>query len=591
MSKTTCGAPTCACVALAMLSFAVPLSAAAPGKPAVPAARASNDADALCQFDDKKIDTQPRKPDWCRGWFCRSGDPHPRKICYDFTTGTITSSNAEGPAAPIAPNTPVTVKVTGVNFYRINGKIAIQQDSFGDLFKIPDLISQNVLGTAKPQSTEKSDAKKLAQAPAPAKAEQAIAELQHQLSAKENAQKAAPKGKKLLSRSPQQMEESKKLMLQDIATDPKNDQAIRESAHQVLTIARSQQESLDQALQSYRQQVEAANASWDAKKKFGELLVAFNNATEELDDVEGLGASVQHFALTTDDLSKLREECQTTVATAFRRSAEAGIVSPGELPTLRAQVRFKAEEAFGRVQGAFRDLKPENDKEISDLFDKASARHDTLVMGRAERDKNFETFLVVYSKINDPSFGQKTSLPVASSGDDVEIRFDDCLTADAAKAAETEACDSSKATTILLIPVVGQRKPSFSTGIFFTGLDDPKYFKRADDTVQANAADRFSPVLGALIHTPLVFFRGPNLSTPLSFGVGLKDNNPVYLLGLSFIVGRSERSVFTLGIAGGQVTRLSGTALGEKITADQPPTEKVFRTRPMIGFTYNFTRQ
>jgi hypothetical protein len=249
------------------------------------------------------------------------------------------------------------------------------------------------------------------------------------------------------------------------------------------------------------------------------------------------------------------------------------------------------EEAFVRVHAAFGELDPGSDEEASDLFKSASARHDTLAATRADRDKNFEAFLVLYTKVDDPEFGQKISLPVASTGDEVEIRFDDCLTSGAAKAAGAETCDSSKATTILVIPIVGRRQPSFSTGIFFTGLDDPSYFKTADGIVQANAEDRFSPVLGALIHTPLVFFRGPNLSAPLSFGVALKDNNPVYLLGLSFIVGRSERSVFTLGIAGGQVTRLSGTALGEKITADQPPTTKVFRTRPMIGFTYNFGRQ
>jgi len=596
MSKIPCRKVADALAVFVILANVIPAKADSIGKSATPAYWTSNIADPHCRFGDEKDDYQVRKPGWCKGWFCRSGDPNPRKICYDFTTGRITSSNAEGPTAPIAPNTPITVKVTGVNFYRINGKITIQQNTFGDNFKIPEIISQNVLGTAKAGAKEKSGATALTQNSNTSANIQALPAIEQKIEAKRQEQTNNDKNKKDKKyKSPksggsQQGTDPAKSALRELATNGTSD-AEKDSAQQILNHANANGESVDEALRHYRQQLEVSRSAVEAKENFGKALQAFNAATEDFADVENLPESTQHLALTTDDLAKLREECQAIIATAFNASVDEKPIAPAALPNLRAKARAKVEAAFLKVNDTHGKLGSDNDKEIAELFAQASARHDTLIASRAERDKNFEAFLVLYSKLEDLAFGQETSLPVASTGDDVEIRFDDCLTSGAAKAEGVETCDSSKATTLLVIPIVGQRRPSFSTGIFFTGLDDPSYFKDADGVVRVNAEDRFSPVLGALIHTPLVFFRGANLSAPLSFGVALKDNNPVYLLGLSFIVGRSERSVFTLGIAGGQVTRLSGTSLGQKVVSDQPPTSKVFRTRPMIGFTYNFANR
>jgi hypothetical protein len=289
-----------------------------------------------------------------------------------------------------------------------------------------------------------------------------------------------------------------------------------------------------------------------------------------------------------DEPDSLKKASRAVVFTVLGDGTDSQVITPDQLPRLQAQVRRSVETAFANAQEAYQKLNPSPDDPLFKMFKEAESLHDKIKSDRDVREKSFEALLDVYSKILDVKFGQSTTVPVVATGDAIEVRFDNCPTADAVKPANAGTCDASTATPILIIPVVGQRSPSFSTGIFFTGLDNPSYFKATDGTVQANAEDRFSPVLGALIHTPLVFFRNSYFSAPLSFGVALKDNNPVYLLGMSFIIGRSQRSVFTVGLSGGQVARLSGAALGQTINADQPPTTKVFRTRPMIGFTYNF---
>jgi hypothetical protein len=553
MAKTNRRVIVGALVAFAIFtSNAVPGMAGSPGKPAIPAAWVSKDADPQCPFNDEKNSTQ-QKSRWCLAGLCRSGDPTPRKICYNFTTGKITSSNLEGPAAPIAPNTPITVEVTGVNFYRMSGKITIQQDTFSDNTRIPDIIAQNVLGSAKASTAEASDAKTLTSDSAGAKKKAALQQLKELVDRKRKETEAS--AKKIKNKKTQSTNADDKSNLQKISTEATVAADVQESAHQVLAIAKSNNESVSKALEQYGKNLQ--NSS-NASTNFGKALADFNNATEELDDIENLPLSVQKLAFSIDNPAMLRDECQAIVATALRMPEK--VITPQQLPNLRATANRAAEDDFVKVKEAYSAIDP-NDKDSASLFKKASKRSDDLAQSRTKRDNDFGTFLALFSKIQDPTFGKNTSLPVASTGDDVEIRFDDCLTSGAAQASGAGTCDSSKATTILVIPIVGQRQPSFSTGIFFTGLDDPSYFKAQNGKIQANAEDRFSPVLGALIHTPLIFFGGPNLSAPLSFGIALKDNNPVYLLGLSFIIGRKERSVLTLGMAGGQVTRLSGAEL------------------------------
>jgi hypothetical protein len=154
----------------------------------------------------------------------------------------------------------------------------------------------------------------------------------------------------------------------------------------------------------------------------------------------------------------------------------------------------------------------------------------------------------------------------------------------ASKSAATSAVASNPTITI---PVLGGFRPSVSSGIFFSGLTSPSFFKDANGKASSGARDKFSTALGALVHTPFST-SNPAVSVALSLGVAIKDSNPVYVLGPSVILGRRQRTVLSVGISGGQVTRLSGIKLGDAVSGDQVPTAKVFRYGFYFGLSYNF---
>jgi hypothetical protein len=241
---------------------------------------------------------------------------------------------------------------------------------------------------------------------------------------------------------------------------------------------------------------------------------------------------------------------------------------------------LKEDFAVLKAQGVLND-------DLTELFDNAQQRNKALEDSQEQREIQFRTSL----KIFDADFGTVTSPPVQATGDQIDIILKAPLSTDAAKletASQSGAENSSD--PLLSLPVIGSLRPSFSTGIFFTGLTSPTFFKKADDmTAQVNEKDRFTTALGAMVHTPALYCaEHPDLSLHLSLGVALKDNNPIYVLGPSLIIGRRQRTVITAGLAGGQVDRLSGLKLGDKVTGDQPTTVKVFRTNFFFALTYNF---
>jgi len=272
---------------------------------------------------------------------------------------------------------------------------------------------------------------------------------------------------------------------------------------------------------------------------------------------------------------------------------------------LHAKLERQAAREKATAAAARKNAKKLVTPEIAGLFAKAQKRHDALTSSRAQRDLQFASAMSVYANVLDPDFGCLLFGPVAATGDEIEITIETPLAADAAnftlspapektatgggagsKKPAPAAAPSSQAA--LIIPVVGNHRPSFSTGIFFTGLVNPTFFRDSNGFVRQHE-DSFTPALGAMVHTPL-WFPCPDYSFQLSLGVALKDSNPLYLLGPSVIIGRHQRTVITAALAGGQVSRLSnGIRPGDMVPATtQLTTDKVFRYGFLLGLTYNF---
>ena len=82
-----------------------------------------------------------------------------------------------------------------------------------------------------------------------------------------------------------------------------------------------------------------------------------------------------------------------------------------------------------------------------------------------------------------------------------------------------------------------------------------------------------------------------------SFGI-VTQSNPIYAIGASVMLGRTQRVSLTIGEAVGKVSRLSGDRLvnnepvplkvGDQITTTAVPTASRYMWRPFISLSYNF---
>jgi hypothetical protein len=278
--------------------------------------------------------------------------------------------------------------------------------------------------------------------------------------------------------------------------------------------------------------------------------------------------------------------------------------SRSELARLRGEAD-KARQKAAKAKADAEAAKLVTDQ-VTAEFAKAEKRHEALGTSKAARDLQFASAMSVYQNVLDDDFGCLLFGPVASTGDQVEITVETPLAPEAANftlspepaKSASGGAGSKKATgakppasqAALIIPVLGRHRPSFSTGIFFTGLVNPTFFKDKDGKAAMNQKDKFTPALGAMVHTPLVYWhKYTDFSLHLRLGVALRDGNPIYALGPSLIIGRRQRTVLTAAVAGGQVNQLSGSdRLGQPVVDTQPKTDKVFRYGLLVGITYNF---
>src|SRR5690606_11230557 len=161
------------------------------------------------------------------------------------------------------------------------------------------------------------------------------------------------------------------------------------------------------------------------------------------------------------------------------------------------------------------------------------------------------------------------------------------------------------------IPIVGGWKADFSTGIFLTGLRNFEYATR-DSTIETQEGtdpdDEAGPItkkvifrqntggfdlgIGVMAH----FYRRMLFPVNVGFSLGVistADVEPRFLLGLSTIIGQSQRLILNGGMAVGKVERLSSDLREDgflEAKSDVVPTRKHTMARWFIGVTYNFTK-
>lgn len=354
----------------------------------------------------------------------------------------------------------------------------------------------------------------------------------------------------------------------------------------------------------------ATRKAAEPQDELWETLSSFSDAADELALFDNFAAQLRLWALLRENVQSLKDSSQGSADSLCQEidrieggSAEECDPSPEGLLSVYARINSDVErkyrdmvEAHAKLQS--QGLPPDQTKAIEDAYSVEEKRHQSIVDNKTKIDQQFNRAIGLFAKIFEPDFGDLYFGPVAATGDQVEIVVDTSLSPDAANLKLTATADagsdgdvkqkSAAVSTdpLLVIPVLGRHRPSFSTGIFFTGLVDKK--------AQDNQNDRFSTALGAMVHTPAFYYcRQPDLSLHLSLGVALKDNNPIYVLGPSLIVGRQQRTVFTVGLAGGQVSRASGssgttTGSGSGTTGSQTTPPKVFRTSFFFGISFNF---
>ena len=151
----------------------------------------------------------------------------------------------------------------------------------------------------------------------------------------------------------------------------------------------------------------------------------------------------------------------------------------------------------------------------------------------------------------------------------------------------------------LTINVYGQPKINTSTGLFFTNVIDHAFDVREVDDTENNleifredeGAFKSSGV-GALIH----YYTTPRNNVQLGWSLGTMINTAGrirYLTGPSLILGTENRVIISAGIAGGEVTRLSGGLFeGARISDPQSlVTNQRFEVGGFLAFTYNLSKK
>lgn len=208
---------------------------------------------------------------------------------------------------------------------------------------------------------------------------------------------------------------------------------------------------------------------------------------------------------------------------------------------------------------------------------------------------------MLYNAINEDMFTQHYVIDnVKEKTDYVQFQFD------AIPKPQSQASIVPKPISYkVVMPVKHGVQMNVSSGLFFNmGLSNEDWYYKpmnqlADTFQMVKAAyklgDVFTPSVGLLLH---VYRRSPyatKLAGSFGFSTNAKEIN--YYLGGSFILGKSQRCVVSLGLAGGQKEVLKGSfgeGLDDRIVTkefkDKNPTIltiKRFKVGAFLSFTFN----
>jgi hypothetical protein len=510
----------------------------------------------------------------------------PRIIRYSYPSGALTvEGTSDRPDRKLRPDEPLAVRVCCINPYRHAVNVKIDQQTFEELYKAPSEVTSQLQPGAQPT-------KKPAPAPKPPSGTPAAAE-----QAKPLVKPAPPPLQAQLDDL--NVDFDRLLFLEELVPaqrarilqidDPGrlstvSKEAVFATAQAVLDPDNLKLRPCSNGVCSPEAMIQLrAELTEDIEGDFADLTAAYKKAKAADDDR----------AKKVAEKEKAAEQAQLLADHAWRGNRARLIKQADDARKAAAAERAKAEAV------------KEVTVKIAEDYAKAEKRHEALGASRSQRDLQFASMISVYANLLEPDFGCLLFGPVAATGDEVDITVETPLAPEAAnftlspepaksagggagskKAAPAKATASQVA---LIIPVVGRHRPSFSTGIFFSSLVNPTFFKDKNGNTAMNQKDTFTPALGAMVHTPLFSLCCPDASIQLSLGVALKDSVPIYALGPSVIIGRRQRTVITAAIAGGQVNRLSGSDRpGQPVQDTQPKTDKVFRYGFLLGLTYNF---
>lgn len=200
----------------------------------------------------------------------------------------------------------------------------------------------------------------------------------------------------------------------------------------------------------------------------------------------------------------------------------------------------------------------------------------------------FRNVAEVYSAIQDMSFSYQYEVVATGDHVDVEIKIHDRGTRQERLRGEGIHLVSNRS---YAIPVNGGWKMNTSLGLAgnYYFHNQSTFSVRPDNQIAEASIDRFTPALTAMLHlyrrsAGAITF-GPAVGLGLTFN---ESKGASILLGGSAILGESERLVATLGLLGGEVTKLTpGYQIGSQANPAIPITTTGFDYGIFFGMSYN----
>ncbi|MBK8953760.1 MAG: hypothetical protein IPM85_17570 [Chitinophagaceae bacterium] len=263
-------------------------------------------------------------------------------------------------------------------------------------------------------------------------------------------------------------------------------------------------------------------------------------------------------------------------------------------PTAMATLVAKAFAELQKTYASFREYEVQSaaaDKLLQDVSKKNELVNNyPATKASGQSDEVVNRIADLYGQILNDNYSQVAPLTINSKTVMAEIRFIPVIDP------ETEAITNIKAIDTIkrLIPVLKKEPIRFRNtfGFSFVSFAENRwnYYVKADSTVDREEADQFQPVVVTYLHFYAPKDKGFRWGGSLGAGVPIGGDNSKLniMLGLSTFLGKNDPVCITLGATGGQVKKLSGLRLGDKITFTEL-TDKHYRSVYRVGYFLSVT--